>query len=306
MTHNLTAKHLEAARDYGRTDARNGVPAEQTRPTVLLTSITGHAWTYYADGALIELHDAYTAAYDATEAARDEQTEAEAELVAEAVDSRPVETPAPAGPATTERTELLAIFLHVLSYGGVNLVPLAWADAEDETRENYRADATEIMAAYPHLSPLHDRRDIVTGVAEIASFAPGEPVEDSSVALRRRTREDVTALTADDPTEMLAIWYEIAAALPSAPFPVLIVEPVTDDGETFMGARCPYCHGLLGDDGITVIDWAAEGTESDDVNADEEYHSMSYDHEPEMETLHYETSCCSRPVSLPDGWTEQN
>lgn len=132
---------------------------------------------------------------------------------------------------------------------------------------------------------------------------PVVPSDDASTALRALATDTVSRLLKDDPTSALALFHRLADALPSAEFPEIIVESVTDDGETFMGARCPYCKTLLSDDGVTVIDWGTRETVSDDVNAEVLTFSVDYGNRIEAKFLHYQTTCCERPVTLP-GWTE--
>jgi hypothetical protein len=139
-------------------------------------------------------------------------------------------------------------------------------------------------------------------VSEAITTEAGRVAEYARV--RGKVRE-MLAVTDEDPALALALFHALGGKMSALEFPRAYVEPITDDGETYEGLRCPWCSVEIADDGLTIVDWATTCSSSSDVNAPEAYHAVDYDHEPEMETLHYQCEACTNPISLPEGWTEQ-
>ena len=106
------------------------------------------------------------------------------------------------------------------------------------------------------------------------------------------------------PEGALNLFNALGSLMSHAKFPEIIVESVTDDGETYLGARCPHCKMLFAEDTLIAVDWGTRWSYSGEVNADEKYHLMDYGDAIEAGALHYQCGNCDRPITLPQGWTE--
>ena len=94
----------------------------------------------------------------------------------------------------------------------------------------------------------------------------------------------------------------------SESFPRLVVDTVTDDGETYMALRCPRC-GLTVDDGelyaISPAEHWGPNDYVDDNAFDHQIVTFDSSERPDLEeTLYYMHGDNGHAVSLPDGWTE--
>lgn len=105
---------------------------------------------------------------------------------------------------------------------------------------------------------------------------------------------------------MIERYEALAAEITATVAPRLVVEEVTDDGETYMGLRCPRCGTLADEDNLAAVDQSTRWNYADAPDDD------SFDHQrltfngaddEHGETLYYLHND-SHAVSLPDGWTE--
>lgn len=100
---------------------------------------------------------------------------------------------------------------------------------------------------------------------------------------------DVTSEDAEG-EDLLNEWYALATKIQHHQFPPLVVEEVTDDGETFIAVRCPHC-GLIVSEGeeLVSVDWTTRYTRSgmaEDVDTGNGSFPFSYDRESNFESLH--------------------
>lgn len=103
-------------------------------------------------------------------------------------------------------------------------------------------------------------------------------------------------------------YYALAEEIRNTEAPRLIVEEVTDDGETFTALRCPRCGTLAGYDNLAAVDQSTRWNYADAPDDD------SFDHERLFfdgrergdygSTLYYLHND-DHAVSLPDGWMEE-
>lgn len=109
------------------------------------------------------------------------------------------------------------------------------------------------------------------------------------------------------PDVLIRKWEALADEIRAAEFPRLVVEEVTDDGETFVGLRCPRCGTLADYDNLAAVDQSVRWNYADTPDDD------SFDHErlffsqgdgEYSETLYYLHND-DHAVSLPEGWTEE-
>lgn len=108
---------------------------------------------------------------------------------------------------------------------------------------------------------------------------------------------------------LIGVYGHAQAALRAAVFPALVVEEVTDDGETFMALRCPRCDGIVSDAGLVAVSPAESWDYSEEIDDDAfDRHRVTFvqDERPNLEeTLYYmHGDLPGHAVSLPDGWTE--
>ena len=117
---------------------------------------------------------------------------------------------------------------------------------------------------------------------------------------------DLTALSG---AELVELHKAVEKQLPLADYPQLVVETVTDDGETFQAVRCPVCKSIVseGFSGLHAVDTALRWTEPEfDMDHDEVDLYGEDDDAPWGETLYYwhEAYPKGHAVSLPEGWRE--
>ena len=89
-------------------------------------------------------------------------------------------------------------------------------------------------------------------------------------------------------------------------FPALYLDAVTDDGETFVGLRCPRCGQLVDDDSLTAVDMDLRHAEMDgDVwtAIDEQTFTFSAERGDYESTIYYRHND-DHAVALPEGWGE--
>lgn len=101
-----------------------------------------------------------------------------------------------------------------------------------------------------------------------------------------------------------ALYKEIRAAQ----FPRLMVETVTDDGETFEALRCPRCQGLVDADDLYAVSPAESWDHAYDVDSDAaiENRTVTFYAPGGAEwgdTLYYLHH--DHAVTLPEGWQEE-
>jgi uncharacterized C2H2 Zn-finger protein len=109
--------------------------------------------------------------------------------------------------------------------------------------------------------------------------------------------------------KLITDYYLLQAEVRAFRFPELLVEEVTDDGETFMALRCPRCRDLVtGEDELKAVSpaehWAYAWEPTGDVVFDSQEITFERGDNPDLEeTLYYQHND-DHAVSLPDGWTE--
>lgn len=106
---------------------------------------------------------------------------------------------------------------------------------------------------------------------------------------------------------LLAAWEIAEDKVRQHTFPRLVVERVTDDGETFDALRCPRCGSLVdAQDDLYAIDVSIRANSTSDIGDDTfEHHRVSFDagdYSDYGETMNYLHG--DHPVSLPEGFTE--
>lgn len=90
-------------------------------------------------------------------------------------------------------------------------------------------------------------------------------------------------------------------------YPSLIVEAVTDDGETYEGMRCPWCGtDVANAEELAAVDENDRHTRFSVDEFDWERRTITtvYDDSGEFDGITYLHLDCYRPVSLPDDWRE--
>lgn len=117
----------------------------------------------------------------------------------------------------------------------------------------------------------------------------------------------MTKITPHEGDALIAEYERLEQAIRMTTFPRLIVEKVEDDGEVYMGLRCPRCGALVDYDNLASVDqstrWNYADMPDDDSFDHERLFFGSADHEA-GETLYYLHND-SHAVSLPEGWTEE-
>lgn len=105
---------------------------------------------------------------------------------------------------------------------------------------------------------------------------------------------------------LIDLFGKIEKAITDREFPALVVETVTDDGETYEAVRCPVCGSLVSDAGdIYAVDLAHRWSPIEfDVEHDDA--DVSGGDTEVGVTLYYwhDTHPKGHAVSLPEGWTE--
>jgi hypothetical protein len=117
-----------------------------------------------------------------------------------------------------------------------------------------------------------------------------------------------------DALDLLALYYLVQHAIPTAEFPRLIVglRTVTDDGETYQQQylQCPHCdlivttddHGEA--DALIAVDIAERWTYGSSVGFEDHDVQWFYDGSADFEGLLYK-HICNQPVRLPENWSER-
>lgn len=121
------------------------------------------------------------------------------------------------------------------------------------------------------------------------------------------------ALTADNPAALLyaraMVERKVRAA--GAAYPELrrVPDPNEDPAEwedepVPLVWECPWCSRTTR--GVSVVDTADRWTTSDADGSDDATRTIGffYDGQGDFDSLHYQSACCDKPVSLPDGWEE--
>jgi hypothetical protein len=98
-------------------------------------------------------------------------------------------------------------------------------------------------------------------------------------------------------------------ALGAHNFPRLRIAAITDDGEHYMGLRCPHCQvDVNSGEHLVSVDVAFRGTISETMSDDELIDAVpvhfEYESGAEFNGLHYRCDSCNNGVRLPEGWTE--
>lgn len=119
----------------------------------------------------------------------------------------------------------------------------------------------------------------------------------------------IELLRVSDP---VTLWQEreaIESAIRRTEWPHLEFVPETADSPA--GFKCPHCGALLnsteGDNTLAAVDIAERWTSFDtltDKAVSNQAAYIVYDDPGEFDGLTYQCGACSRPVSLPEGWTE--
>lgn len=119
--------------------------------------------------------------------------------------------------------------------------------------------------------------------------------------------DQVRQLLAKHPDLALRVRDRVTTLVRDTEYPCLVVEQITDDGETYEGMRCPWCGtDVANADELVALDENDRITTFTADDFDWEHHSVStiYDQPGEFDGLAYVHIECYRPVSLPNGWTE--
>jgi hypothetical protein len=116
----------------------------------------------------------------------------------------------------------------------------------------------------------------------------------------------VSAVEPHSNDDLIAQIRDAELELRDAEFPMLEVEEVTDDGETYMALRCPRCGDLIDSEELFAhgIGWTAESNEYlGDWQFDHQRVSFGEPDQPDTETLYYtHGDNPGHAVSLPEGW----
>lgn len=89
----------------------------------------------------------------------------------------------------------------------------------------------------------------------------------------------------------------------SATFPELVVETVTDDGETFEALRCPVCDGLVDAWELSAVDTSERWSPASDISTDNREVLVHFDERGEFGDTLYYLHGENHAVQLPEGWT---
>lgn len=119
-----------------------------------------------------------------------------------------------------------------------------------------------------------------------------------------------------DPLDLLALYYLVQQAIPTAEFPRLVegLRTVTDDGETYQQRylQCPHCDRVVttdDEDGqaetLVSVDIAERWTYGASLGFDDRDAEFTYDEGADFEGFFYKHDACGQPVSLPENWTER-
>ena len=115
---------------------------------------------------------------------------------------------------------------------------------------------------------------------------------------------DLTTLSG---AELVELHKAVEKQLPLADYPQLVVETVTEDGETFQAVRCPVCDSIVshGGEGLYAVDNALRWT-SAEFDLEHEDVDLNGENSNYGDTLYYWHATYSEghAVSLPEGWTE--
>lgn len=120
--------------------------------------------------------------------------------------------------------------------------------------------------------------------------------------------EQVRQLLTQHPDLALRFRDRVTSIVRNTEYPALVVEEITDDGETYDGMRCPWCGtDVANADELVALDENDRITTFAADDFDWERHSVTtiYDGIGQFDGLAYVHIECYRPVSLPDGWTER-
>ena len=119
--------------------------------------------------------------------------------------------------------------------------------------------------------------------------------------------DQVRAFIAEHPDLALRVRDMVTTYVRDAEYPALQVEQITDDGETYDGMRCPWCHvDVANADELVALDENDRVTTftADDFDWDRHSISTTYDGHGQFDGLDYVHLECYRPVALPEGWRE--
>ena len=105
---------------------------------------------------------------------------------------------------------------------------------------------------------------------------------------------------------LIAQWEQLKEDLRAATFPALVVEQVTDDGETYTALRCPRCGRLIARGDLRAVSPAESWDYNEQIDGDIPMVSFGQPDNPDLEETLYITHGDNpgHGVSLPDGWTE--
>lgn len=117
-----------------------------------------------------------------------------------------------------------------------------------------------------------------------------------------------------DAVDLLALYYLVQHAIPTAEFPRLIVGRrvvlLEDEDVTTNTLSCPHCFAVLteeidGDVNLIAVDTAERWTAWASTSFEEHDVQFSYDSSADYQGLLYRCGECQAPVRLPENWSER-
>jgi hypothetical protein len=135
--------------------------------------------------------------------------------------------------------------------------------------------------------------------------APQPP--DTAAQLLQAARSQLRALAEADPIAFHKLVQSQQRAIADAAYPRLTRTPSTytdEDGEVPGALTCPHCRK---ETAIVVVDHSERWTEVEEENLDDQSQTFGVDYDGDGDYDHawYQSSCCNKPVRLPDGWAEE-
>lgn len=123
---------------------------------------------------------------------------------------------------------------------------------------------------------------------------------------------EIRKLQSTDPVSVWDLYHDLEDVARAGAYPAveLINHPETEDGEEHWGFRCPHC-GVDLDNynaSLRAVDVAERWTsaeELEDAHLENRTVYFWYDGYGDYEGLGYLCDNCFKPVTLPEGWTEE-